>query len=330
MQPCESTTIAELMEMPQFAKIRDLIFTNLDDEKLSSKLSDYDTAKTGIYHALNYTAGISLRYDFILPLYTPTECAVNPALGDVCLLNFAVHPGAQTIIICPGGGYNREWVLVEGYPLADEINRLGYNAFILIYRTGKWGLFPKPLDDLARAVSYLEEHQKQLNISMYHYALTGASAGGHLISQWGTSANGYGHYDLPKPGALLMSYPACILTDFYHAWSDAMTAGNTALADGIADFLKRIGSEHFTEQEIAKYSLDTSIDSSYPPVYLVHCEDDTTVPVANSQHTVSVLERLSIPHRTRIVPRGGHSFGIGVHTDAKGWLHDAIRFWENE
>ncbi|MCR5716521.1 MAG: alpha/beta hydrolase [Lachnospiraceae bacterium] len=323
----EQTTIRELMEMPELQKVKSLLFTNMDEEKASSTLADYGTDKTGMYHSLYYTAAMCLREDFIIPLYSPEECKDNPALADVCLLNFAVHPGKETVIICPGGGYNREWVLVEGYPLADDLNRLNTNAFILIYRTGKFHLFPEPLDDLARAIAYLDEHQEELQISMSHYALTGASAGGHLIAQWGTKVNGYAHYNLPRPGALLMSYPAANLTGVYRQWESCIAKGEYELADSIAPILQRIGHETFTRDEIEKYSLDCTMDEDFPPTYLVHCEDDPTVPISNTHQTINLFDQHHITYRARIAPRGGHSFGLGIHTDAKGWLHDAVRFW---
>ena len=70
------------------------------------------------------------------------------------------------VIICPGGDYSVCNVETEGFPVAAELNKLGYPAFVLEYRTGDRIQTTKaPLDDLANAIRYVDEHAKQYKIS---------------------------------------------------------------------------------------------------------------------------------------------------------------------
>lgn len=326
----ESTTIAELCAAPEFSQVKDLIFTNMDAEKLHSRLSDYGERKGQLVHALRYTASLAAAGQITVPVYPENEIRENAALQGVCLIRYNVHPGKPYVMICPGGGYNREWTLVEGFPLADRLNQLGYNAFILIYRTGKAGLFPEPLADLAAAVRYVDRHRTELRTDPAGYALTGASAGGHLIAEWGTKQEGYAHYGLPKPGALLMTYPAAIADLFYNGYAEALQTGDQKTAAEAAKFLARIGGEQFTANDIRRYSLECQIDADYPPVYNIHCRDDRTVPVESSIALEKLLTEHQIPHETHLPEKGGHSFGLGVGTDAEGWMEQAVRFWRRQ
>ena len=337
----ETTTIEELEAMAECSRLKDLFFTNPDEEKRKSRLGEYGARKGRLLEAVAYAAEASRRADFFLPLYTQKEIREDPALDGVCLLNFIRHPGKPICVICPGGGYNREWVLVEGYPMAQALDEHGFNSVILIYRTGHYGLLPRPLDDLARAVSWLQAHESSplsddgpqtlrpdaKNYDMSRYAVMGASAGGHLCAMWGTRQLGSRHYGLPSPSALLLMYPAANLTGFYDLWESQTAAGDTAGAQASAAFLRRAGGERFTRQDIERYSLDCLIDEAYPPVYAVHALDDPVVPASNTRLTRELLRRCGIRHLVRLVPEAGHSFGMGIGTDAEGWMEDAVRVW---
>ena len=212
--------------------------------------------------------------------------------------------------------------------MAQALSAQGINAFILIYRTGYYGLFPHPLDDLARAVAWLLRNQERLSVNMENYAVMGASAGGHLCAMWGTAQAGARSYNLPSPAALLLMYPAGILTCFYELWESWIKEGKYEEAEDCAAYLKRIGGEAFTRKDIERYSLDCLMDDDYPPVYLVHAEDDPVVPVRSSHMTEELLQKHNIPCQIRFAEKGGHSFGLGIGTGAEGWIDEAIAFFK--
>jgi len=353
MPDLKHMTIGQIEMLPEFAALRNYIFTNMDKEKSDSRLEEYGIEKSRLVESLEYAAARSREESFLLHVYHDTSFRDGSlrdgslrkgALGDedlhdvsaafikekkdVLLMNFAVHPGKPYVLVCPGGGYNREWMLVEGYPLAMRINELGYNAFILVYRTGRTGLFPDPLEDVAAAVSYIERHKEELQVETQGYAVTGASAGGHLCAMWGTKTKGFEAYGCKSPAALLLSYPAAVISMFYDAYAQCVAADDSSGAEAQAAFLRRIGGEHFDRDTICAYSLETLIDGDYPPAYLVHAEDDPVVPVKTSLRTCTLLEKYGIQNEVRIVKYAGHSFGLGIGTDAEGWMDDAVRFWQ--
>lgn len=79
--------------------------------------------------------------------------------------------------------------------------------FVLTYRVGEIGILPKPLEDLAAALRFIGRHSKEFSLNPDNYAVGGFSAGGNLITMWGTENAGYKAYGLPRPTALFPVYP---------------------------------------------------------------------------------------------------------------------------
>ena len=51
-----------------------------------------------------------------------------------------------------------------------------------------------------------------------------------------------------------------------------------------------------------------------PPCFLLHAEDDETVPVDNSIRLRAALRTAGVPVEAHIFERGGHGFGWGDRT----------------
>src|SRR5574344_3150476 len=67
----------------------------------------------------------------------------------------------KAAIIVPGGAYERVCSFVEGRPIAERLNALGYSAFVIYYRCKDKALFPSPMDDLGRGVKEILEKADQ-------------------------------------------------------------------------------------------------------------------------------------------------------------------------
>ena len=67
---------------------------------------------------------------------------------------FVIRDGKRykCAVICPGGGYSLVCSFAEGALLAGELNKQGISAFIVYYRVRKKAGFPKPQNDLAKAI----------------------------------------------------------------------------------------------------------------------------------------------------------------------------------
>lgn len=119
-------------------------------------------------------------------------------------------------VICPGGGYGVVCSFIEGVPYAKKLNEMGCSAFVVHYRIKAKAKFPAPQDDLDRAVEDILGRAEELNLDMQGYSVWGSSAGGHLAASFGTETMGYPKYNLPKPGALILTYPVITMGEKTH------------------------------------------------------------------------------------------------------------------
>lgn len=155
--------------------------------------------------ALNYMIdevndGRTLFYDF----YTNEQKQLDPGKRNTGLFFFRGHPDAPFAVICPGGGFSYVGSLHEGFPLAREISKAGYNAFVIRYRTGsgQWAT-----EDLAAAITFIFSKAEILGVDTSDYSVWGGSAGARMagdIAMDGVSAYGGGH--LPKPASAVIAY----------------------------------------------------------------------------------------------------------------------------
>ena len=138
-------------------------------------------------------------------IYSEEERLAAPDLRAAGLFFFPGRAGAPFALIAPGGGFSYVGSLHEGFPYAAEISALGYNAFVVVYRTGQGGRTATA--DMARAVAYVLTHAEELGVARDHYSVWGSSAGARMaasIGSYGTAAFGAGEH--PRPAAVVMAY----------------------------------------------------------------------------------------------------------------------------
>lgn len=319
------TTIGELCTKKELEPFSEYFFTNMTEDVWNRKIGDYGNERCGLLPAIKRIYEVmEEKSQVIYDVYPKEEWETEPDKEQVKLIHMPGDPDKPFVLVCPGGGYAREWVLVEGYPIAEQLNRMGYSAFILIYRTGQKKLLPKPLNDIAAALKFLADHKNEFQIRMEGYAMAGFSAGGHLAAVWGTKEKGYEAYGLNKPAALFLGYPSISTVQFLKDMERATDSERAAAVK----YLERIGGEHFTKEDLAEYSVEYHMDQDYPPCYLVHSKDDPVVNIEASCVMQERLKQFNVMNRVRFMERGGHSFGLGNGTELDGWMADAVSFWE--
>ena len=290
-------TLGEIKQIPELQEVKDILLINFpvlrDDmtlEEIGESAPRYDTGS--MVMAVNRLleikeSGLSLN----LPMYTPEEIKAVPDKAGAALTFFPGEQGAPYVVLCSGGGYVLLTNLTEAFPTAAIMNERGYNVFIVTYRTGQTGLLPKPQDDLAAAVSYIETHADELGVQKGGYAVGGYSAGGHLAGSWGTEKYGFRKYGLPAPKALFLCYPGVIMS---------------SLGDGTNEFFCALQRAVFGEPPMGdrtRYDLNLLIDGKYPATYIWHCKDDDEVP-----YETAVLLKMCIRDRCMSVLHAENSY----------------------
>ena len=144
-------------------------------------------------------AGKQVFYD----IYSNAEKIADPRKNDTGLFYFKGEQDKPFAVVVAGGGFAYVGAMHDSFPHALELSKKGYNAFALIYRPGA----RSGAQDLARAISFIFEHAKELEVGTEFYSLWGGSAGARLaamLGSYGTQAFEQGSH--PRPAALIMQY----------------------------------------------------------------------------------------------------------------------------
>ena len=256
--------------------------------------------------------------EWVYPLYPAEEIAEDPQKEEAFLMflpSKAPDAGEKPyVMVVPGGGYVNVWNISEGWPVAARLNELGYNCFVLNYRTIGPKLLPKPLLDYAKALSFIRENAALFGVKWDRYITTGFSAGAHLICSWATDNYGFGTYGMPAPLCMFPVYPPV-------SWKLCNADGDH---DGFC--LSALG---LTVKEAAEG--DRNIEehvSTFPPCYIAATAGDTLVNPEHSKLLKRALDEARIPAVLEIGPTGDHGFADGAGTCMKGWIDRAVKFYE--
>ncbi len=227
----------------------------------------------------------------IYNVQVPTLTVLAPPAGQA---------NGAAVIVCPGGGYTRLAVTIEGNPTARWLNSLGVTAFILKYRLKEYG-HPAPLRDVLRAVRLVRSRAAEFGVDPARIGVYGSSAGGHVASCAATlfdhPAGRTGHaLDAvsARPDFVLLQYPVIFMEGPHvHAGSRRNLIGENPSPD-----------------LVALLSTDRQVTAATPPAFLVHTAEDASVPLENSVAFHAALRRAGVPAELHLFQKGPHGFGM--------------------
>ena len=218
------------------------------------------------------------------------------------LLRYPAH-GDAAIVLCPGGGYNMLAMDHEGVQIAQWLNGLNINVFILKYRLGSSGYrHPAPLLDAQRAIRCVRANAVGWGIDPGKIGIMGFSAGGHLAASAGTKWDN-GNRDLSdpmehkscRPDFMILIYPVISFTAPYaHRGSTRSLLG-----------------ENPDPAALGELSAELHVGPLTPPAFLVHTSQDKAVPSENSAVFYLALRRAGVPAELHIYEEGRHGLGLG-------------------
>jgi acetyl esterase/lipase len=245
------------------------------------------------------------------------EKVENERVSNVHRPTLTVYPApadkanGTAVIIAPGGGYVRLAIGHEGHDVARWLNTLGVTAFVLRYRMVEYG-HPAPLRDALRAVRTVRAQAEDYGLRPDRIGMIGFSAGGHLAASASTlfdSAEGRTGAELDatvsaRPDFALLIYPVITLkAPHAHAGSRRALLGADAKPEAVEAM-----------------SMETRVTKDNPPTFLVHTQEDRSVPVENSLHFYQALRAADVPVEMHLYQKGPHGFGLRAgHGQASDW-----------
>jgi acetyl esterase/lipase len=75
------------------------------------------------------------------------------------------------------------------------------------------------------------------------------------------------------------------------------------------------------------YTGQSGSSKDFPPTFMAVSADDPIVNIATVESRVQDLRSDGVEIEYRRFKNAGHGFGLGVGTDAEGWIEHAIEFW---
>lgn len=214
------------------------------------------------------------------------------------------HANGSAILICPGGGFGYNYFDLEGYDLASVLVRNGVTCFVLFYRLANDNWADRAnvgTVDAQRAVRTIRANAARLELDPERVGAIGFSAGGFVAASLATRQNE-------------AIYPVQDSIDALDARPDlaALIYGVLSLDPAIAwrGANSALFRDTMTEAQERAFSPDRRVSSATPPTFLVHAEDDTAVPPANSLRFRDALKANNVVVETHLFASGGHGFGM--------------------
>ncbi len=223
------------------------------------------------------------------------------------------------ILICPGGSYHHLGLTNEGSEVAEYINQWGVVAVVLRYRVAMRGNHhPAMIEDFQRAMQILRNKSREWDIS--RIGSIGFSAGGHLVTLGAATHTNY----LKMRG---------IPTDSVNLRPDFTSPIYPVISTDDSVIHQKSFVNLFAEKEIMaslrdSFSMEKSIPSDMPPVFLLACRDDDVVDYRNSEMLHKALVAKKIKHEYHLMEHGGHGFGM-IRTrseETKNWA-ELLQNW---
>ena len=200
------------------------------------------------------------------------------------------------VMVIPGGAYRFISITNEGISIAEWLNELGIDAFMLKHR------LPNNYDgpckqtvassDAFRAIELIRYNSEKWNIDPNNVGVIGFSAGGHLASSISTK----GVIGINKPDFTVLVYPV-------------ITMNIENKNNGSGTFNSLFG-DNPDERIIQDYSNDLNVNQETPPTILIHSNNDEGTPPENSISYYSALRENNIPASLHIWEDGGHGYGL--------------------
>jgi acetyl esterase/lipase len=228
-----------------------------------------------------------------------------------------------SILICPGGGFERVSYIYNGFQFAKWFNSIGINVYVLLYR------LPHQADlqqreiaawqDAQRAMRILRANANKWDLKPDKIGVMGISAGGYVASTLGTHTEDVSAINDSldrvsfRPDFMLLLSPVITMKQYAHPGSKKNLLGSDT-----------------TGKITDKYSNELQVKAQTPPAFIVHAANDNTVPVQNSLLFYSALIDKKINASLHVFPQGAHGIKLRDNPGSVEQWTSLCEAWMNE
>lgn len=235
-------------------------------------------------------------------------------VSDPSLSLYAADPhkaNGTAVIICPGGGYAFLATDHEGEEVARRFAAQGVTAFVLKYRLPSDTIMVDqslgPLQDAQQAIYLVRKNAAVWHINPSKIGIMGFSAGGHLAA---SLAVHYGDLKIKNPEGLSLRPDFAVL--IYPVISFTASAHTGSVKNLIGPNATQLQKEYFSNE--------LHVNAQTPISFLVHANDDDTVPVENTVLFNQAMVKNKVPVETHLYQAGGHGYGMHNKKTSDDWF----------
>lgn len=290
--------------------------------------------------------------------YTYAEIQGHPLQLEYYEPNSGIGP-APLIIWIHGGGWSNGTRFNTG-PSLGFLNQ-GFAVASLDYRlttqAGDWGsasvVWPAQAHDIKAAVRWLRANAGTLGVDPCSFISWGSSAGGHLSAILGTS-NGHPFLEGTLGDHVGVSSDVQLSVDYFGPTEplfmnldvtdppgstidhDAVNSpesrllGSDVHGHSVGDIRAHLGdpSEPWPELRLLALTASPAKLAENPigsvPMFIAHGEEDTTVPIGQSQRLYDAMSTAGTPVEFLRVPDAGHGLPNAIADDVLAWLQSRL------
>jgi acetyl esterase/lipase len=242
---------------------------------------------------------------------------VSKVTDPALIAYLPIKPNGTAVIICPGGGYSILAIDKEGIAVAKKLNEIGITAFVLKYRLPSDLIMDDkaygPLQDALQAMYLVRKNASVWNVDPDKIGIMGFSAGGHLA---GSLSVHYNDMKVNNPENISLRPDFSILMYAVVSFGQNTHKGS----------LTRLLGENPTDEQRRYWSSELRVNAQTPIAFLVHANNDATVPVKNSIMYNEALTKYKVAAEMHIYPAGGHGFGLYNKTTKDDWF-ERLKNW---
>lgn len=225
-----------------------------------------------------------------------------------------IKSNGKGILIVISGGFVSSYNGIEfQIASAEQFLAKGYTVFAIMHGSYPRYAIPDAVNDIKRAIRYVRYNAGKFGIDPDHIGITGGSAGGHLSltvatadDKISTTASDPVDRVSSRVQAVAVLYPPTDLLNYGEPGK--VFRENTTLYGAVTDTAARnkIG------REISPLNFVSPDD---PPVFIMHGDADTVVPLQQSQAIIARFNEAGVPNRF-IIKKGGKHNGNDMNPEA--------------
>jgi acetyl esterase/lipase len=280
------------------------------------------------------SAQASIERNVIYGMYSGTALLMD--------VHYPATANGLGIILVPGSGWSADTAYgAEGIKDGEQppiwvppLTDAGYTVFVPNHRATPAFHYPDPVHDIQRAIRFVRHNASRFKVDHNRLGGAGGSSGGHLIALMGLM-DGKGTDDTSDP---VNRQSAKLQTLVLRAAPSDLSMQPVGAAVGAllqtpapGPRTSKASMQWRLYQEASPISYVTSED---PPTLLLHGDADPVVPHRHAAALHAALQKVHVPSKLVIIPRGSHgpTFGLAAGaprpTDWPDFMGEMVRWFD--